>query len=241
LAGLFPPVRESSADYCSVTNIFSLTESCPLDGGRLFAIWAAILGATALVYLSLKGEPQLAKPDRTFWLRVGSVTGIAVMVGFMVFGVRSCVPHRADTAVVSPAPIPRPILWSRSSLALDGRRANFYGDSVSIESLTIRFQPAQGPENWNRAAIRVSGVVRNASRSSVDLLGYWGEYLSGQGQAIGDFRCTIDYQVSCGLGRTYLPPGYVSDLSMTLPLGPSLARRDSVSFFIRFQLATASP
>lgn len=74
------------------------------------------------------------------------------------------------------------------------------------------------------------------SRSTVVLEDYWGEYLSNEARPVGDFRCQMSSTWKCGFARAELRPGYVTDFSNEVSLGPSLARRDTLTLHIRFRV-----
>jgi len=101
----------------------------------------------------------------------------------------------------------------------------FYGDSVTIEDFRVRFSPRYDGDG---EPLRITAVLRNRSASTILLRGYWGQYLSARGEVIGDFGC------DCGFSRSDLRPGYVADIDARIPLGPSPARRDAVTFFVVF-------
>lgn len=184
------------------------------------------------------------------WLSVGSSTPsrllmltvlvLPLLLGVVGFAVGSAIRNRKNrewlannpylrTAVLAPKQC-----WARPLTSLS-RSADFCGDSTYITNLRV----AQVRTSYGQVGISITGVVRNSGASTIQLEGYWGQYLSPSSEPVSDFNCNawdraVVYATSCGFSRRDLFPGYVADFGDTLLLGPSVARQDTVSFFIRF-------
>jgi len=192
------------------------------------------LALLRLAWLSLDKTPS--RRSVVAILALPFITGSAgLLLGISINRARSRALERqweATRSQYAPAPVTR-YCWARIPTRLSSS-PDFCGDSVSIE----RFQVRGLSPRWrgDDRLILVTGVLRNNSGSPVRLSSIWGEYLSRTGQPVGDFRCEPRYPPDCGLSRLQLQPGYIADIADTLVLGPSLSRRDTVSFYIRYSV-----
>ena len=183
----------------------------------------------AFAWLWIRPQPPAPKVWITTLTLPWIVAGLGLILGRTV---------NADVPQYSPlAPTPVRYYWARLPSGSMTPSPDFYGDSVFIERLTIRFRRKDDPTNrYDSDKIVISGILRNASRSTVVLEDYWGEYLSNEARAVGDFRCQMSNTWKCGFAQAELRPGYVTDFSNEVSLGPSLARRDTLTLHIRFRV-----
>ncbi|MGH7519178.1 MAG: amidohydrolase family protein [Gemmatimonadales bacterium] len=103
--------------------------------------------------------------------------------------------------------------------------ADFAGDSVRVSNYT--FRPGRYRE------ILGNGLVRNDSRSTIELRGFRVEFLSAAGKVIGARTCRIRMGYEhCGVASTNVRlPAYVAVSADTLPVAPPGARFDTARVF----------
>lgn len=109
-----------------------------------------------------------------------------------------------------------------------------FGDSLRVERFVVR--APESTEMWSpKPRISFSALLRNTSRSTVQVLGYTVYFLDQQGDTVGEASCErIADPQGCGISEPLLRPKYVSDLSASVPRGPSAARADTLGLLLNF-------
>src|SRR6266496_407594 len=114
-----------------------------------------------MLFAWLWARPQ--PPTSRLWISVLVSPWILAGFGLLVGSVIENQKTSSYRSYASPSPNPVRSYWARGSGPHATTPPDFFGDSVFIQQLHIRFRPKRSDVYWDSDKIKISGLVRNAS------------------------------------------------------------------------------